>query len=134
MATPRVDVTQAVGRILRKKHDNAEVYDIESASNISETLEKRMTFYRKQKFRIFNITVRHLLKINQGIVFLINQNIKSNIKVKKRTKNKAPKDKLTIKIETDLYFKKMFNIMFWYFLRYNDYIHHHNYYDEYKSY
>ena len=28
MATPRVDVTQAVGRILRKKHDNAEVYDI----------------------------------------------------------------------------------------------------------
>ena len=28
MATPRVDVTQAVGRILRKKQSQAEVYDI----------------------------------------------------------------------------------------------------------
>merc|ERR1711991_1071082 len=54
MATPRVDVTQAVGRILRKRHDNAEVYDIiDSHAIFQRHWKKRMTFYRKQNFKIF---------------------------------------------------------------------------------
>ena len=107
MATPRVDVTQAVGRILRKKHDNAEVYDIVDQHAIFQRhWKKRMTFYRKQKFRIFNITSEAFIKNKSwDCIFDKSKNIKTNIKIKKSTKKKAPKDKITIKIETDPLFQ-----------------------------
>ena len=53
MATPRVDVTQAVGRILRKKSSNAEVYDIVDQHDIFRRhFAKRKRFYKKQNFEI----------------------------------------------------------------------------------
>ena len=51
MATPKVDVTQSIGRILRKKHDQALVIDIvDTHSLFQRHFKKRKTFYRKQKF------------------------------------------------------------------------------------
>ena len=53
MATPKVDVTQSVGRILRKKHKQAIVVDIvDSHSLFQRHFAKRKTFYRKSKFKI----------------------------------------------------------------------------------
>ena len=53
MATPKVDVTQSVGRILRKKHNQAIVVDIvDSHSLFQRHFAKRKTFYRKSKFKI----------------------------------------------------------------------------------
>ena len=53
MATPKSDVRQAVGRILRKKKSNAVVYDIvDSHSLFQRQWQKRCTWYRKQKFTI----------------------------------------------------------------------------------
>ena len=53
MATPKVDVTQSVGRILRKKYSEALVIDIvDSHSIFQRHYTKRKTFYRKQKFKV----------------------------------------------------------------------------------
>ena len=53
MATPRVDVTQAVGRILRRKHTQANVIDIVDQHPIFERhWNKRRIFYTKQKYNI----------------------------------------------------------------------------------
>ena len=53
MATPRVDVTQAVGRILRRKHSQANVIDIVDQHPIFlRHWNKRRVFYTKQKYNI----------------------------------------------------------------------------------
>jgi len=53
MATPKVDVRQSVGRILRQKHKQAIVVDIvDSHSLFQRHFTKRKTFYRKSKFKI----------------------------------------------------------------------------------
>ena len=53
MATPKVDVTQAVGRILRKKESEALVIDIiDQHSLFQRHWGKRRAFYRKQNFTI----------------------------------------------------------------------------------
>ena len=53
MATPKTDVRQAVGRILRKKQSNALVLDIVDTHPIFQRQwQKRCRWYRKQKFTI----------------------------------------------------------------------------------
>ena len=53
MATPKVDVTQSVGRILRQKHKEALVVDIvDTHALFQRHYAKRRTFYKKQKFKI----------------------------------------------------------------------------------
>ena len=53
MATPKVDVTQSVGRILRQKHKQAVVVDIVDPHILFQRhFGKRKTFYRKSKFKI----------------------------------------------------------------------------------
>ena len=59
MATPKVDVTQSVGRILRQKHKEALVIDIVDSHCIFQRhYTKRKTFYRKQKFKIIETDVK----------------------------------------------------------------------------
>lgn len=53
LATPRTDVTQAVGRILRVKHERPLVVDIVDVHQVFQTQwAKRQAFYRKNKYRI----------------------------------------------------------------------------------
>jgi superfamily II DNA or RNA helicase len=53
LATPRSDVTQAVGRILRMKHKNPVVYDIIDQHEFFKVQYfKRQKFYKKCKYRI----------------------------------------------------------------------------------
>ena len=53
MATPKVDVTQSIGRILRKKRKESLVIDIIDQHPVFQRhWTKRKTFYRKQKFKV----------------------------------------------------------------------------------
>jgi len=53
MATPKVNVNQAVGRILRKKDHEAVVIDIVDVHSIFQRhWTKRLSFYKKQKFKV----------------------------------------------------------------------------------
>ena len=53
MATPKVDVTQSVGRILRQKHKEALVIDIvDTHALFQRHYTKRRAFYKRQKFKI----------------------------------------------------------------------------------
>lgn len=56
MATPKTDITQSVGRILRMRHDNPIVVDIVDHHDVFQKQWKlRKTFYRKCNYRIIGI-------------------------------------------------------------------------------
>ena len=53
MATPKTDIEQSVGRILRDKHSNPIVVDIVDSHDIfKKQWYKRKTFYKKQNYKI----------------------------------------------------------------------------------
>ena len=53
MATPKSDVCQSVGRILRQKHSNPLVIDIVDKHQIFKSqYKKREKYYKKQKYEI----------------------------------------------------------------------------------
>ena len=80
MATPRVDVTQAVGRILRMKHDNTEVYDIlDQHALFQRHWKKRRAFYKKQKFKILTTTNIGYFNDNWECIFDAEKNVKKTI-------------------------------------------------------
>lgn len=57
LATPKTDVTQAVGRILRMKHENPVVVDIVDCHDIfQKQYLKRRNFYMKCKYKIVQTT------------------------------------------------------------------------------
>ena len=55
MATPKTDVTQAVGRILRVKHELPLVVDIiDQHPTFQNQWKKRVTFYKKNKYNVIH--------------------------------------------------------------------------------
>ena len=63
MATPKTDVTQAVGRILREKHEKPLVIDIIDSHDVfKKQWKKRLTFYKKNDYNIEEIS--NGIKIN----------------------------------------------------------------------
>ena len=53
MVTPKTDIIQSVGRILRVKHENPMVIDIVDSHDVFQNQwQKRKTFYRKCKYKI----------------------------------------------------------------------------------
>lgn len=98
MATPRVDVTQAVGRILRMKHDNTEVYDIlDQHALFQRHWKKRRAFYKKQKFKILTTTNTDYLNDKWDCIFDAEKNVKKKSKFPSQTN--SPKDTISIKTE-----------------------------------
>ena len=88
MATPKVDVTQSVGRILRKKHDQAIVVDIvDTHSLFQKHYKKRKTFYRKSKFRIEETDMEGYYKDEWEIKLTNKKGTKKNTKKNTKTKN-----------------------------------------------
>ena len=56
MVTPKTDIVQSVGRILRMKHDNPIIVDIVDSHDVFKNQWKqRKTFYRKSNYRIYTI-------------------------------------------------------------------------------
>jgi len=67
MVTPKTDIEQAVGRILREKHSSPIVVDIiDSHSIFKNQWKKRKTFYNSQKYKIQlqNVKLEKRLEIN----------------------------------------------------------------------
>ena len=63
MVTPKSDVRQAVGRILRKKESHAFVYDIVDVHGLfQKQWQKRYVWYRKQKFTIMSANMEEYEK------------------------------------------------------------------------
>lgn len=53
LATPRTDITQAVGRILRVKHDRPLVVDIVDSHDVFQRqYKKRLAFYKKNGYKV----------------------------------------------------------------------------------
>jgi superfamily II DNA or RNA helicase len=58
MATPKTDIEQSVGRILRDKHSNPIVVDIvDSHDTFKNQWRKRKTFYKKENYKIIYTTL-----------------------------------------------------------------------------
>jgi superfamily II DNA or RNA helicase len=59
MVTPKTDITQSVGRILRVKHENPIIVDIVDSHDLFQNQWKqRRTFYKKSNYRIRQIDSR----------------------------------------------------------------------------
>jgi hypothetical protein len=57
LATPRTDVRQAVGRILREKHERPLVVDVVDMHDVFQSQwRKRLAYYRKQGYRAIEMT------------------------------------------------------------------------------
>jgi superfamily II DNA or RNA helicase len=55
MVTPKTDIIQSVGRILRVKHENPIIVDIvDKHDSFQNQWKKRKTFYRKCNYRILS--------------------------------------------------------------------------------
>jgi hypothetical protein len=96
MATPKTDIQQSVGRILREKHSQPIVVDIiDSHEPFKNQWKKRRAFYMKEKYKIVYITSDKYTNSNENewtTVFDINDSCKTNqksrIKVKPKSKSK----------------------------------------------
>jgi len=59
MATPKTDIEQSVGRILREKHSNPVVVDIVDSHDLFKNQwYKRKTFYKRENYKIIYTTSR----------------------------------------------------------------------------
>jgi superfamily II DNA or RNA helicase len=57
MTTPKTDIEQSVGRILREKHSNPVVVDIVDKHDLFKNQwKKRKTFYKRENYKIIYIT------------------------------------------------------------------------------
>ena len=65
LATPKTDIVQAVGRILREKHAEPLVIDIVDIHNCFQNqFIKRKAFYNKQNYKIIKTTNELYMKTN----------------------------------------------------------------------
>jgi superfamily II DNA or RNA helicase len=63
MATPKTDIEQSVGRILREKHSSPIVVDIvDSHKLFKNQWQKRKTFYKRENYKITYITSTNYIK------------------------------------------------------------------------
>ena len=70
MATPKTDVRQAVGRILRQKHKQALVIDIVDPHDLFQRQWlKRKRYYKKQNYKIVETTVDQFKKNKWSVVY-----------------------------------------------------------------
>ena len=93
MATPKSDICQSVGRILRQKHEHPLVIDIVDKHQIFKNqYKKRETYYKKQNFDI--------VTLNNSNYFTQNTGDKQNIKSFLTNKTINNKEEKTNNIET----------------------------------
>ena len=94
MATPKTDIQQSVGRILREKHNQPIVVDIiDSHEPFKNQWKKRRAFYMKEKYKIMYTTSAKFHSFGESewnTVFDIN-NPCSKAKSKPKTTNKKKK-------------------------------------------
>ena len=96
LATPRTDVTQAVGRILRVKHERPLVVDIVDSHEVfCKQWKKRYSFYVKNKYSIVEINSENYDSGKWNMVYDPKTGKKAR---KQKTKNEVQKGKCLINI------------------------------------
>ena len=87
MATPKTDVRQAVGRILRQKHKQALVIDIVDPHDLFQRQWlKRKRYYKKQNYKIVETSVDHFKEKKWTVVY--EKGAKNNKKSRKKSTSK----------------------------------------------
>lgn len=85
MASPKTDVCQSVGRILRTKHTSPLVIDIVDSHVIFEKQwQKRRQYYIKQKYNIISIDNHSYMTGNWQTVYDPSKNVESMKRIKKK--------------------------------------------------
>ena len=84
LASPRTDITQSVGRILRVKHERPLVVDIIDSHDVfRRQWEKRLAFYKKNKYKVLKTTNEDYKNNNWETVY------EKTMKVEKKKKEKV---------------------------------------------
>lgn len=93
LVTPKTDVTQAAGRILRMKHDRADIVDIVDQHDIfQKQYIKRRRFYTKCKYKIIQTTNKDYKKLSEDEWDIIYEPGEKSGKYKKKiAKSERPK-------------------------------------------
>ena len=85
MASPKTDVCQSVGRILRTKHTSPLVIDIVDSNDIFEKQwQKRRQYYIKQKYNIISIDNHLYMTGNWQTVYDPSKSVESIKRIKKK--------------------------------------------------
>jgi superfamily II DNA or RNA helicase len=85
MASPKTDVCQSVGRILRTKHTSPLVIDIVDSHIIFEKQwQKRRQYYMKQKYNIISIDNHSYMTGNWQTVYDPSKSVESMKRIKKK--------------------------------------------------
>jgi len=97
MATPKTDIEQSVGRILREKHSNPIVVDIIDSHDLFQNQwRKRKTFYKKENYKIIYTSSSKYTSDTSNWLTVYNPN-KVDLKECKTTKNIKTKNSISIK-------------------------------------
>ena len=87
MATPKTDIEQSVGRILRDNHSQPLVIDIVDYHDLfKKQWKKRKTFYKKQNYKILYADMENY-KINKWNLLFEPKVVKNTKNIKKSNKN-----------------------------------------------
>ena len=85
MASPKTDVCQSVGRILRTKHTSPLVIDIVDSHDIFEKQwQKRRQYYIKQKYNIISTDNNSYMSGNWQTVYDPSKSVESMKRIKKK--------------------------------------------------
>ena len=94
MATPKTDIEQSVGRILREKHSSPVVVDIIDNHNLFQNQwRKRKTFYKKENYKIIYISSINYTPDTKVWTTLFTPNLKGPKECAKKTNKKSISEK-----------------------------------------
>jgi superfamily II DNA or RNA helicase len=90
MATPKTDIEQSVGRILRERHSNPIVIDIVDSHTIfKKQWCKRRAFYKRENYKILYAKSDEYMENKWSVVYEP-KGIKADCKIKKNSQVKLP--------------------------------------------
>ena len=92
MATPKTDIEQSVGRILREKHSSPIVVDIVDSHDLFKNQwRKRKTFYKKENYKIMYTISTNYTTDTSKWTLVYNPNPNGCKEIKKERKSEKPK-------------------------------------------
>ena len=99
MATPKTDIEQSVGRILRERHSSPIVVDIVDSHDLFQNQwRKRKTFYKKENYKIIYTNSNNYVSDTSGWTVVYNPNLNGSKACNKNIKNSSNKN---IKSDSD---------------------------------